>query len=509
MSHGEQDESTRMLRRPEEALLKQSSLLGSPVSAPRPPGPDVPPQQTQHPGLVEPQERFQKTQDARQARLRDRIGHRTARILSRSARVQPLDASLFEKVSVEQVSILNELLSLGAPLAAKGSSSMLEILAHTTESLTGLKGLRLDLHGVRVVRNGSDVNGLFERVGHAVRQRFELPPCSEHGILTVDQSLVDPLLGAMLAESTGGVRRAQGLSARDRGLFAYMLLRALDALVEGASFPPFVLALEQPTRAEFEALWKRSSRVVEVVFLASLPNTAGFVRVWLPEILVRNLVRVWPELSSDSWLGALVDPASSQTVGQWRINLSLSLASQRLGQVDVWDLQRGDVLLLAEHGISPEWCEQEGIGVAKGDASRTGGARLLFTPDSYMEAQLVPCPEHGCWGLRVENTRIQRAAGAHSSKSREGTHMAQQESAQQGAHHTSDLLRESQVELEVRFARVQMKVEDLARLSPGQILTLDIPLGEPVELVAGGAVLGQGELVNVEGHLGVRLLSRR
>lgn len=381
---------------------------------------------------------------------------------------------------------------------------MLQILGDAVKALTGLDGLRLDLHGVRVLKNMSDINALFEQIGHAVRQRFELPPCTEHGILTVDQSLVDPLLGAMLSESTGGVRRAQGLSARDRGLFAYMLLRALDALVEGASFPPFVVALEQPTRAEFEALWKRSSRVVEVVFLASLPNTAGFVRVWLPELLVRNLVRVWPELSSNSWLGALVDPASSAAIGQWRLNLSVRLASQRLGQVDVWDLQRGDVLLFGEHGLSPDWCEQEGIRVE--DATRTTGARLHLTPQAYMEMQLVPRPEQGCWGMRVEDTRIKRVTGANTSDGDKD--MAQQES-QQGAHHTSDLLREAQVELEVRFARVQMKVEELARLTPGQILTLDIPLGEPVELVAGGSVLGQGELVNVEGHLGVRLLSRR
>lgn len=120
-----------------------------------------------------------------------------------------------------------------------------------------------------------------------------------------------------------------------------------------------------------------------------------------------------------------------------------------------------------------------------------------------MEMQLVPCAERGCWGARIEETQIKRAVGAQHMRT------GDRNMTQHDAQHTSDLLREAQVELEVRFARLQVKVEELARLTPGQILTLDIPLGEPVELVAGGAVLGQGELVNVDGHLGVRLLSRR
>ena len=54
-----------------------------------------------------------------------------------------------------------------------------------------------------------------------------------------------------------------------------------------------------------------------------------------------------------------------------------------------------------------------------------------------------------------------------------------------------------------------MSVEELASMQVGQVIGLGIPIGEPVELHAGGRRLGRGELVNVEGTLGVRVLSRQ
>jgi len=62
------------------------------------------------------------------------------------------------------------------------------------------------------------------------------------------------------------------------------------------------------------------------------------------------------------------------------------------------------------------------------------------------------------------------------------------------------------VELACQLGTVTLSARGVLELAPGQVLDLSRPLGGPVDLVAGGAIIGQGELVDVEGELGVRVI---
>jgi len=62
------------------------------------------------------------------------------------------------------------------------------------------------------------------------------------------------------------------------------------------------------------------------------------------------------------------------------------------------------------------------------------------------------------------------------------------------------------VRVVVEAGRLQLPVELLAGLRIGDVLTLPEPVLGPVELRAGGRLLGRGELVDVEGQRGVRVL---
>jgi type III secretion protein Q len=57
----------------------------------------------------------------------------------------------------------------------------------------------------------------------------------------------------------------------------------------------------------------------------------------------------------------------------------------------------------------------------------------------------------------------------------------------------------------VELAARRLSLEDLARLRPGQVLELDCKATDPVDLVADGRRIARGELVDIEGRLGVRL----
>ena len=72
---------------------------------------------------------------------------------------------------------------------------------------------------------------------------------------------------------------------------------------------------------------------------------------------------------------------------------------------------------------------------------------------------------------------------------------------------TTQLLGETTVAVEIVVGRARLTLDDLARMVPGQILSLDRAVGDPVDVVAHGTTVARAELVDVEGRLGVRLLS--
>jgi type III secretion protein Q len=68
-----------------------------------------------------------------------------------------------------------------------------------------------------------------------------------------------------------------------------------------------------------------------------------------------------------------------------------------------------------------------------------------------------------------------------------------------------DLLDRLPVTLTAILGRVELTAGAVARLAPGAVISLDRPVGAEVQLRAGRRAIGRGELVEVDGALGVRL----
>jgi type III secretion system YscQ/HrcQ family protein len=71
---------------------------------------------------------------------------------------------------------------------------------------------------------------------------------------------------------------------------------------------------------------------------------------------------------------------------------------------------------------------------------------------------------------------------------------------------TDQLLRELPVEVVCELGRVTMSGRELLEMSPGAVIPVGRPLAGPVDLTVGGRVVARGELVDVEGEVGVRII---
>lgn len=65
----------------------------------------------------------------------------------------------------------------------------------------------------------------------------------------------------------------------------------------------------------------------------------------------------------------------------------------------------------------------------------------------------------------------------------------------------------AQLELTVQLGTTRMSLRQVGELAPGTIVSLGRPLAGPFEVRAAGRLIGRGELVDVDGELGVRIVS--
>ena len=75
--------------------------------------------------------------------------------------------------------------------------------------------------------------------------------------------------------------------------------------------------------------------------------------------------------------------------------------------------------------------------------------------------------------------------------------------SQEGA----ELLNDIPLQISVELARVPVSAEDVVSLKVGLVIDLNRMPGEPIDLSVNGKIVARGELVEIEGNLGVRVLS--
>ena len=327
---------------------------------------------------------------------------------------------------------------------------------------------------------------------------------------------LDPRIAAiMIDRALGGtgdnVESIRSLMDVEKGVLTFLLLKCIQHLQSAwgdSARMEFRLSrfFEQPQKMRdsfsTETLFYRKELQIGTL------NQYGFLRLYLPIDLVHEIVRSQPE---DRTSGK--EFQRFQERFPWIENTPL-VGRVRVGVVDLTQaeiaaLEAEDIVLLRECTAS-----RNENGLLQGEAilqygpKASLGLRCLIRdaadhPSSQISLEeILSIAQPSAQGILDRSDYDMADSSQSYDYQKEAPHPMDQENFGQMGSVVSDV----PVPLVVELGRVETRARDIMHLRLGQILELRRSPYEPLDLVVNGQLRGKGELVEIEGQLGVRII---
>jgi type III secretion protein Q len=271
---------------------------------------------------------------------------------------------------------------------------------------------------------------------------------------------VDRALGGQGEEAIGkGIFLLDELS---QGVFAYIVARLLNA-----TRSRFLLNSVITEKSAFQNAIGEEGVGVQPVEIV-IGSAIGRLRLWIPFATANSFV---------------ADEASRVPYSLMGIELKLVAVAgdTRLNRAEVDALQPGDVVLLDRCGFF----RQRGEWVGFVDVMIAGAKRTVWRCAAADRE------------LRIESV----------SQSEEQTMGKGETQTLENPEQLMKLAGDAPIEVVVELSRFTLTLEEIGALRVGEVLSTGRPIGERVTLRAGGRAIASGELMDVEGEVGVRILS--
>jgi flagellar motor switch/type III secretory pathway protein FliN len=437
-----------------------------------------------------------------------RTGAGALSIAGETVRAPSWDAAL-PKVSREEARLSSMLAGVPVSLSAAAGAALARVagrLIHTDATHVGFDVLETREEDLSAFASRAESPRAFVRVG--------IEPWEARAVLVVEAALASAVVDIMLGGDGATADATRALSTAERAVLEFFCAQLLSALNAEAGEPLFRLeALSDEAGA-----YARGRGVVTAV-RARVGQTAGVVRL----VYDREALSALDE--SRSPLLARSDADEESGLARYAAlcagaGISVLVGETEVAPADLAGLEAGDVVVVERvFGGWGEWPAGGGAPsngtlrarVGAGDNVLVSGAAQ--TDDRAAQSLEGAAPsrddagETGGGGrterlrLLVEEVSVSEAreAGAGRLRMEDESELGEDAGAEAGL--LDNLLLTLRVELPAR----RISLEELTRLRAGQILELDCRATDPVELVADGRRVATGELVDIEGRLGVRV----
>lgn len=433
-------------------------------------------------------------------------GAPTHRAVKRRRTVRRIPLKSLEALSRAEVELGNRLLELlPSPLPGE---RLLDEFADEIERLVGLSH-DVFFHTVRTYE-GNDFTSRLE--DHFVTT-LRLAPDPDEIVIAADMNLVASWIEELLDDEPPEARSIAPPSQRDFGLVTFVAMQLVNWLC-GRGLPPLSLPTAQPDLDTLAHRMRRQSEIAEVVYTVTSRRAAGLVRLFVPADVVRSMeIFVANGARHERRRRRLM----MTRLGAVPVELSAMVGNVRLFAKEFESLRSGDVLLPEAHGLRDDALRASGANGPNGTNKARGRLWLGTSQKSFLPCQLRRT-EESVWEIEItdatpqprnQETSNSTTSNSTTSNSTRGDEMSNEEKKEgkAGGVHATQVLEQAEVDVEVRVGRLPLPVSMLAEVQSGYVLELERRVDDGVDLVVDGRLVGRGELVNVDGRLGVRVLS--
>ncbi|MBI2568751.1 MAG: FliM/FliN family flagellar motor switch protein [Candidatus Schekmanbacteria bacterium] len=342
--------------------------------------------------------------------------------------------------------------------------------------------------------------------------RVLMIPTNHECLVEVDSELATFLVSSFLGGTEARDQAAVGLSELERGVLEFVFLKVLHLLHEEWGDRPRVhLRLHGLIDAR-TLLSEREIPAAETGVLLSLDwsigANGGYVHVFLPQPAI--LEGFLPDPDSIKDMSAREIALLRERLIPWasyRTRMWAELGRLELNEAEINGLRLGDVVLIDDLGLRLVEGELRGPVILRVNyRPGAGGLRAVIVKEGrtiQLRVEEIIRGEDTHMGVREGQDATQEHIGPVLGPDGPGGGGQEADNLDQAYPMLSDVY----VPVKIVIGQAIMTMKDLMKIRPGQIIELNKIPGEPVDLAVEGRTVAKGELVDVEGKLGVRVLN--
>ncbi len=318
-------------------------------------------------------------------------------------------------------------------------------------------------------------------------------PNKVRGLLEVELGLAHHAIDLLLG-GAGEAIALRPLTDIEEGVMTYLIIETLKVL--SPSLDPSLpkLRIEGVVRG-FESvtgLIPETEDVAVVQLKAVFGSHSGYIRLVIPESV---LASAKPPTDALVRRARRVSHATNHLIRLKNVStvLRAEIGHVDISAVELSQLQERDVVLVDALSCRPD----QGQG-------GTARLRLGYGRCGYLDAEIVA---HG-GRFQAKVTQFSMGASAPPGGAGDEPATADSASGRNDVQDTgADLMNDIPLQIAVELGRVTTTAEEVLALNVGSVFDLNRVAGEPLDLSVNGKLVARGELVEVDGNLGVRILS--
>jgi type III secretion system YscQ/HrcQ family protein len=337
-----------------------------------------------------------------------------------------------------------------------------------------------------------------------------IAPAQKPLIAEIEAAFSIALIDLMLGGEGAGADELRPLSRVESAVVEFLCLGICRELNEeaGASLISLARIAQSPPgwiAGESSSLPEDRSRHLIASFAVTVGKTCGMIKVHFPASAMSEIAATLARTAGNTNRTAYLEPRLKQLQDLVPdVQLALMVGKSEVTVDELSRLEPGDVLVVTEPRIRRINGGIEGSVLLRVGDSENSTIRGRTIPSAETEGS-NDSEVADASSPRTINLLVEGVSSQHSETLAERFDMneqAREEQLGEGGTLIEGLLLTVNVELKAQ----RLRMDELAQLRVGQIIDLGCRASDPVDLLIDGRTIARGQLVDIEGRLGVSIL---